>query len=262
MLKTATLTDVGRVRLVNEDRAVVQEKLNGFALAILADGMGGHQAGDIASQMAVDIIHQQLQSIPADAPVDERKTCLKDAVELANEKIFEFASQRENYHGMGTTVVAAVADEHTVVIGHVGDSRAYRINGSIIEQLTEDHSLVNVLVKSGQITREEAGHHPRRNVLTRALGTEATIEVDIQDQAWQQGDLLLLCSDGLSSLISSEQIVASANGSGSLEDKALKLVNEALVAGGDDNVTVVLVNNEADTVNATDAIDDEKIEKR
>ncbi|MCU6795266.1 MULTISPECIES: Stp1/IreP family PP2C-type Ser/Thr phosphatase [Paenibacillus] len=259
MLKTAALTDVGRVRLVNEDRAVVQEDINGVALAILADGMGGHQAGDIASQMAVDIIHQHLQSLAAEASVHERKSCLKDAVELANEKIFEFASQRENYHGMGTTVVVAMADEDTVVIGHVGDSRVYRINQSGIEQLTEDHSLVNVLVKSGQITREEAGHHPRRNVLTRALGTESTIEIDIQDLSWQHGDTLLLCSDGLSSLISSEQIVAPIQQeAGSLEEIAQQLVNEALTAGGDDNITVVLVSNESDTQKAADDVNDEK----
>jgi protein phosphatase len=258
MLKTAALTDIGRVRLVNEDRAIVQEKLNGFALAILADGMGGHQAGDIASQMAVDIIHQQLQLISPDAPVEERKSCLKDAVELANEKIFEFASQRENYHGMGTTVVAAVADEHTIVIGHVGDSRVYRIHPGGIEQWTEDHSLVNVLVKSGQITREEASHHPRRNVLTRALGTESTIEVDIQDQEWNLGDVLLLCSDGLSSLVSTEQILTPVNGTGSLEDKARLLINEALNAGGDDNVTVVLVSNELDASIVEADVDNEE----
>jgi serine/threonine protein phosphatase PrpC len=245
MLTTATLTDIGRVRLVNEDRAVVQENVNGFALAIVADGMGGHQAGDIASQMATDIIHQQLQSISPDASIDERKVCLKVAAELANEKIFEFASQRENYHGMGTTVVAAVADEQTVVICHIGDSRVYQINANGIEQLTEDHSLVNVLVKSGQITREEAGHHPRRNVLTRALGTEAAIEVDIQDRTWSSGDILLLCSDGLSSLVSREQLLALVNSPDPLEEKVRMLVNEALEAGGDDNITVILVSNEA-----------------
>jgi serine/threonine protein phosphatase PrpC len=258
MLRTAALTDIGRVRLVNEDRAIVQEKWNGFVLAILADGMGGHQAGDIASQMAVDIIHEQLQLISSDAPVEERKSRLKDAVELANERIFEFASQRENYHGMGTTVVAAVADERTIVMGHVGDSRIYRIHPGGIEQMTEDHSLVNLLLKNGQITREEASHHPRRNVMTRALGTESTIEVDIQDQLWNLGDMLLLCSDGLSSLVSTEQILALVNGTGTLEDKAALLINEALHAGGDDNVTVVLVSNEPDAIKSGTDVDNEE----
>ncbi|TDF98307.1 Stp1/IreP family PP2C-type Ser/Thr phosphatase [Paenibacillus piri] len=245
MIRTANQTDIGRVRLVNEDRAVVQEDLNGFVLAIVADGMGGHQAGDIASQMAVEIIHTELQSIPGDASVEERKNRLRAAIELANANIFAFAAERENYHGMGTTVVAVIADEHTVVVGHIGDSRAYQVNQAGIEQLTEDHSLVNELVKSGQITREEAGHHPRRNVLTRALGTEAGIEVDVRDVQWRYGDVLLLCSDGLSGLVSRERLLAVVNGDGLLEGKAQRLVAEAMEAGGDDNITVVLVSNDA-----------------
>lgn len=258
MVKTANQTDVGRVRMVNEDRSVVQEDLNGFVLAIVADGMGGHQAGDVASQMAVDIIQNKLQAIPPGAPVEERKKRVQEAIELANENIFNFASQRENYYGMGTTVVTVLADEHSVVIGHIGDSRAYKFNNGQIEQLTEDHSLVNELVKNGQITREEATHHPRRNVLTRALGTESTIEVDIQDLPWKNGELLLICSDGLSSLVSNEQLLALVNGTGALDDKAKQLVNEALEAGGDDNITVVLVSNAADPIaGAADHFDGE-----
>ncbi|MFE5319670.1 Stp1/IreP family PP2C-type Ser/Thr phosphatase [Paenibacillus sp. NPDC056579] len=246
MVKTANQTDVGRVRMVNEDRSVVQENLNGFVLAIVADGMGGHQAGDVASQMAVDLIQNKLQNMPPGASVEERKKRVKEAIELANENIFNFASQRENYYGMGTTVVTVLADEHTVVIGHIGDSRAYKFKNGQIEQLTEDHSLVNELVKNGQITKEEATHHPRRNVLTRALGTEPTIEVDIQDLPWTNGELLLICSDGLSSLVSTEQLLTLVNGAEALDDKAKQLVNEALEAGGDDNITVVLVSNAAD----------------
>ncbi|MDF2960138.1 MAG: serine/threonine protein phosphatase [Paenibacillus sp.] len=257
-MKTANETDIGRVRKVNEDRAVVQENLNGFVLAIVADGMGGHQAGDIASQMAVDIIHTDLQAIPQGASVEERRNRLKAAIELANEKIFAFAAERENYHGMGTTVVVVVADEESVVVGHIGDSRAYQINVQGIEQLTEDHSLVNELVKSGQITREEAGHHPRRNVLIRSLGTEASIEVDIRDLTWNPGDILLLCSDGLSSLVSRDQLLAVVNGDGLLESKAQRLVTEALEAGGDDNITVVLVSNDADQAEKEAQFDGEK----
>ncbi|PZE22877.1 Stp1/IreP family PP2C-type Ser/Thr phosphatase [Paenibacillus xerothermodurans] len=257
MIKTASHTDVGRIRMVNEDRAVVQEDLNGFLLAIVADGMGGHQAGDVASQMAADIIQSELQPIPAGASMEERKRRLKMAVEHANEKIFSFAAERESYRGMGTTVVAVLADEQSVVIGHIGDSRAYRLNEEGIEQLTEDHSLVNELVKSGQITREEAGHHPRRNVLTRALGTEAAIEIDIQDVAWNPGDMLLLCSDGLSGLVSREELHRIAAADGGLEHKAGALVEAALEAGGDDNVTVVLVSNAA-AVGEADQSDREK----
>ncbi|MCZ8511428.1 Stp1/IreP family PP2C-type Ser/Thr phosphatase [Paenibacillus filicis] len=241
MLKMAYQSDIGRVRQVNEDRAIVQEDLNGLTLAIVADGMGGHQAGDIASQMAVELIQQQLQSMNRGTPLDQRQRELKAAIEAANEKIFEFASGRENYHGMGTTVVAVVSDENTAVIAHIGDSRAYRIHGDRIEQLTEDHSLVNELVKSGQITPEEADHHPRRNVLTRALGTEPSIEVDVREMVWEPGDLLLLCSDGLSALLTRDQLLALANAEGELDDKVKRLVTGALDAGGDDNITVVLM---------------------
>ncbi|WP_281891067.1 Stp1/IreP family PP2C-type Ser/Thr phosphatase [Paenibacillus sp. YYML68] len=243
MLKAAFLSDIGLVRTVNEDSAFVQEQVHGWSLAIVADGMGGHQAGDVASKMAVEWIPQGLLPLDPAASEEELAERLKSAVELANAQIFEFASGRESYHGMGTTVVAVLANPSVAVIAHIGDSRAYRIREGRLEQLTQDHSLVNELLKSGQITREEADHHPRRNVLTRALGTEATIEVDVQSVYWRPGDLLLLCSDGLSGLVEQERILSTVLEESSLEHKVRRLVDEALAAGGDDNVTVVLLEN-------------------
>lgn len=252
MLRLAYQSDIGRVRMVNEDRAIVQEDLNGWALAIVADGMGGHQAGDIASTMAVELIQDGLQRVNPNLSAEERQRQLQTAIEVANEKIFEFASQRENYHGMGTTVVTVLARDDRAVIAHIGDSRAYRIRDESIEQLTEDHSLVNELVRSGQISREEANHHPRRNVLTRALGTEPTIEVDVQEITWQPGDLLLLCSDGLSSLVEKNKLLQTVAGEGELEAKVQQLVKAALDAGGDDNITVVLIANVSDQASDND----------
>lgn len=246
MIKSAYRSDIGRVRTVNEDRAVVVNDLGGLSLAIVADGMGGHQAGDIASQMAVELLQQQLQPVTREVPPEARKALLESAVVTTNEQIFEFASGREHFHGMGTTVVAVLADDKSAVIAHIGDSRAYLVRAGRIEQLTEDHSLVNELLRNGQITREEADHHPRRNVLTRALGTESGIEVDVREIAWQSGDTLLLCSDGLSSLVDSERMAALIAGEGDLEEKAELLVNEALHARGDDNITVVLLCNSED----------------
>ncbi|MGF9916367.1 Stp1/IreP family PP2C-type Ser/Thr phosphatase [Paenibacillus ehimensis] len=246
MLRLAYQSDIGRVRAVNEDRAAVQEGLNGWTLAIVADGMGGHQAGDIASQMAVELIPLQVKSLDPNRSSEERQHKLKEAIEAANDNIFEFASGRENYHGMGTTVVAVLANDERAVVAHIGDSRVYRIHDGQIEQLTEDHSLVNELVKSGQITREEASHHPRRNVLTRALGTEPTIEVDVQEIGWGPGDLLLLCSDGLSSLVEPGQMLQTVTETEGLERKVDRLVQAALDAGGDDNVTVLLIENGPD----------------
>ncbi|MEK8131953.1 Stp1/IreP family PP2C-type Ser/Thr phosphatase [Paenibacillus filicis] len=245
MLNVAYLSDVGLVRAVNEDSAFVQEQGDGWSLAIVADGMGGHQAGDVASRMAIEWIPQGLLSMSPDLSGEQRGERLRTAIEAANGKIFEFASEREHYHGMGTTVVAVLASRDRAVIGHIGDSRAYRVRGDQLELLTEDHSLVNELVKNGQITREEAEHHPRRNVLTRALGTESSIEVDVQEISWQPGDILLLCSDGLSGLVERQLILQAVLTEGGLEDKVRLLVQEALSAGGDDNVTVILIENAA-----------------
>ncbi|WP_159887066.1 Stp1/IreP family PP2C-type Ser/Thr phosphatase [Paenibacillus puerhi] len=246
MLKVAYLSDVGLVRAVNEDSAFVQEQGDGWSLAIVADGMGGHQAGDVASRMAIEWIPRGLQSLESALTGEQRAERMRAAIEAANGKIFEFASEREHYHGMGTTVVAVLASRDHAVIGHIGDSRAYRVRDEQIELLTEDHSLVNELVKNGQITREEAEHHPRRNVLTRALGTESSIEVDVQEISWQPGDVLLLCSDGLSGLVERHRMLQAIRTEGTLEDKVRLLVEEALSAGGDDNVTVILIENAAE----------------
>ncbi|MFD0697162.1 Stp1/IreP family PP2C-type Ser/Thr phosphatase [Paenibacillus sp. GCM10027628] len=245
-MKMVSRTDIGKVRLVNEDRAAIHQELNGLSLAIVADGMGGHQAGDIASQMAIEFIEAQLQTIHWGMPVEECKQALKHAIEMANEKIYEFASQKENYHGMGTTVVAIVVSQELLIIGHIGDSRAYKINNEAITQLTEDHSLVYELVKNGQITPEEADHHPRRNWITRALGTEPGVEVDLYEYAWRPGDKILICSDGLSGLVESSDIWHIVKSNKNLEEAADLLIRRALDAGGDDNVTVVLLAHDHD----------------
>lgn len=242
-MRTADRTDVGRVRLVNEDRAVVLPANKAMVIAVVADGMGGHQAGDIASQTAIEKIREELSRLSHEAPLEERKEAVRQAVEAANQEVFRLASQREHLHGMGTTVVAAVAMRDRVVIGHIGDSRAYLAEKDKLVQLTEDHSLVNELVRNGQITREEAHHHPRRNVLLRALGTETRALVDVQDHGWEEGDILLICSDGLSALVDGGVIYSILRDSATLEEKVNLLVDQALEAGGDDNVTVVLIEN-------------------
>lgn len=246
-MKMVSRTDIGKVRLVNEDRAAIQHELNGLSLAIVADGMGGHQAGDIASQMAIDMISSELQSIHWGMPVDACKQVLKEAIEKANEKIYEFASGQESYHGMGTTVVAVIASQELLIIGHIGDSRAYKIAGDSITQLTEDHSLVYELVKNGQITLEEADHHPRRNWITRALGTEPSVEVDLYEYSWRPGDTILICSDGLSGLVDSSDILRIIKTHAELDAAAEHLIQSALSEGGDDNVTVVLLAHDSDS---------------
>ncbi len=243
MLKSAQYTDVGLVRTVNEDRAVVCE-VAGCTLAIVADGMGGHQAGDTASQMTVEMLRLSLQSLTPDMPEEERSAALEEAIRQANATVFEMASKKEHYHGMGTTVTAALANGKELMIGHIGDSRAYIINPTECRQLTEDHTLVNELVKTGQISLEEAATHPRRNVLTRALGTDEEVEVDLICCEWQEGDVLLLCSDGLSNHVTERVMQETLLSGMTLQEKAEFLVGSALEAGGDDNITVVLMANE------------------
>jgi serine/threonine protein phosphatase PrpC len=243
-MDVANKTDIGRIRLVNEDRSIVQNDLNGFVLAIVADGMGGHQAGDIASQMAIEVIQEQLQMIDKDLSVEACLSALKDAIQKANQTIYEFASGREQFHGMGTTVVAILANEQFLAVGHIGDSRAYLCSSDHIVQLTEDHSLVSELLRSGQITQEEAEHHPRRNVLTRALGTDSKVDVDVGYYQWHSNDIVLMCSDGLSGQLNQNTLLDILHADSDLHWKADQLVAQALHAGGDDNITVVLLANQ------------------
>lgn len=240
----ANKTDIGHTRTKNEDRALIRNDLNGFTLAIVADGMGGHQAGDIASQLAIEIIQDQLQMIHIDLPVEERKLIVRQAIYMANDSIYQLASTKLQYQGMGTTVVLAIATEEWLLIANIGDSRAYKASEKSIIQLTEDHSLVSELVKNGQITAEEASFHPRRNVLTRALGTEQNVTIDIYDYVWSDKDFLLLCTDGLSGFVDNQQILQILNQNEDIYFKADKLVESALEAGGEDNITVVLLSNE------------------
>jgi len=227
---SAGLTDTGRKRRHNEDSYVCEPPL--FAVA---DGMGGAQAGEIASQLAAAALREETRD---GLSVEERIVAL---IREANRRVFESAHEDRSRSGMGTTVTAAIAGEGRVVIGHVGDSRAYRLRDGRLEQLTDDHSLVAELVRSGKISPEEAETHPQRSVITRALGTEADIDVDTFDVETRDGDVFLICSDGLTTMVDDrrvEEIVA--RNSGDLERAARELVDAANRAGGEDNITVVL----------------------
>ncbi|SDT42848.1 protein phosphatase [Paenibacillaceae bacterium GAS479] len=245
---TVNRSDIGRIRMANEDRSWAGVTSGGLTLAIVADGMGGHQAGDVASQLAVDAFREAMEPLQAGISAEEAQQYLRAAIRRANEVVYDMASRNEQYHNMGTTVVAALfVEESLLLIGHIGDSRAYRISSGAISLLSEDHTLVNELVRSGQISFEEAAHHPRRNVLTRALGTDEEVELDLQVLDWNSGDMLLLCSDGLSGMVSDEEMLEVACSQASLEEKADRLISMALAAGGDDNITVVLLQSGAGT---------------
>ena len=225
----AGASDTGRTRRRNEDSYVVAPPL-----FCVADGMGGAQAGEVASRLAAAAIEEADRGGPSGP---ERVTAL---IQEANRRVYERASADPTVSGMGTTMTVALVEDDGVTIGHVGDSRAYLVRGGSLKQITDDHSLVNELVKSGKLSREEAEQHPQRSVITRALGTDPDVDVDAFTLDARPGDLFLLCSDGLTSMVSNEEILTL------LEQNRgdLKLATKSLLAaanrgGGEDNITVV-----------------------
>ena len=229
--RVAGLTDTGRRRRQNEDAFVCDPPL--FAIA---DGMGGAQAGELASRLAAAAIEEA-------APAVSDEEDVVDVVRVANARIFERSLRDPAVAGMGTTATVALVDEQTgtLTLAHVGDSRAYRYRAAKLERLTTDHSLVAELVRSGRLTEAEAAVHPHRSVITRALGTEADVEVDTRTLDVAPGDLVLLCSDGLSAMVRDDEIArVLEESSGDPHEAAEALIRAANAAGGDDNVTVVL----------------------
>jgi protein phosphatase len=201
---------------------------------VVADGMGGAQAGEVASQLAVEAFEEGL---PRQGTPEER---LAVVVQRANRMIYERSRSDAKYDGMGTTVTAAYLDDDAVAIAHVGDSRAYRLRGGELARLTEDHSLVEELLRGGKLTEEEAADHPQRSIITRALGPEPIVEVDTFTYQLQPDDVILLCSDGLTSMISERAVAEILVNAPSLARAAQRLVDEANAAGGRDNITVIL----------------------
>jgi PPM family protein phosphatase len=223
------LSHRGRRRRHNEDAYVVQPPL--FAVA---DGMGGAKAGEVASALAADAV----QESGNDSESGEARVAA--LIEEANRRVFRRASEDREASGMGTTMTVALVEADEVAIGHVGDSRAYLIRDGRLEQLTDDHSLVAELVRSGKLTPEEAETHPQRSVITRALGTEADVDVDTFSVRSAPGDLFLLCSDGLTSMVDDETILdAVERNRADLQEAAKALISAANRGGGEDNITVV-----------------------
>ncbi|HFJ6461404.1 TPA: Stp1/IreP family PP2C-type Ser/Thr phosphatase [Enterococcus faecium] len=240
-------SDVGRRRNTNQDYASVFTSRSGLKLAVLADGMGGHRAGDIASQMAVTNLGEAWEKQEA---VDDEKNAqwFIQSIQEENMLIYQRGQEQPEYNGMGTTIVAAALSDDWFTIANVGDSRAYLIREDKIMQLTEDHSLVNELVKSGEISEEMAVNHPRKNILTRSVGMPGTVEVDVSTHLWQLKDRLLLCSDGLTNMLSEEEIGTIINQEGPLSHKVTELIDRANEAGGADNITVLLIEYKEDSV--------------
>jgi PPM family protein phosphatase len=233
---SAGRSDPGRRRRRNEDAYVVAPPL--FAVA---DGMGGAQAGEVAARLATAAFREYHE---ADDLAGEQRVAA--IIQEANRRIYERARVDTDVSGMGTTVTAALVEEGRIIIGHVGDSRAYRLRAGRLEQLTDDHSLVADLVRGGRISPEEAETHPQRSVITRALGTDPEVDVDSLSVDAEIGDLYLICSDGLTTMIGDDEILAILERAKSLEHAGKDLVKAANRRGGEDNVTVVLFSVESD----------------
>jgi len=226
----AQRTDTGRQRRANEDAHFARTPL-----FVIADGMGGAQAGEVASGTAVEVLAAGLPD--GSGSVEER---LAARVSEANRRVHELSITKRDLAGMGTTVTAAYVGEHEVAIAHVGDSRAYLLRDGVLERLTHDHSLVEEFVRQGKLTPEEADEHPQRSIITRALGPEPDVEVDRLSVRGRDGDVFLVCSDGLTSMVPEARVADLARAADSLEGAARDLIDAANDAGGRDNITVVL----------------------
>lgn len=242
ILRAQGKTDRGLVRVSNEDNFHVDEELG---LLVVADGMGGHASGEIASQLAVNIIRDYF--LGPSKPVGEPDPAcslasnrLKDAIVLANQSVYEAAQSSPQFRGMGTTIVAVLLTGNLVSIAHIGDSRVYLVRGGGLEQLTDDHSVVMEQVRKELISREEAAQSRIKNVLTKALGIAPDVEPDLHEMTLFEDDLLLLCSDGLHGMVDDEEILKIVTSSADTAAVCDALVARALENGGGDNVTVVL----------------------
>ena len=251
MIKWGGGTDVGRTRPMNEDGYYISEYSREFEAlyAIVADGMGGHKAGEIASSMALEQVSETVnRGFRGDMSVSEIKSLLVSAIKHANQSIYEKSQAESSYGGMGTTLTLCFISGEQAVVAHVGDSRAYMFRKNKLHQITTDHSLVNELVKNGQITPEEAANHPQKNVITRALGTDSGVEIDLYEFKLRPDDMLLLCSDGLSNMLSDSELLEHlAQGRNKTPEKLTEqLVLSANEKGGLDNITAVLLTKESE----------------
>ncbi len=227
--QTTWKTDTGRQRRGNEDSAYARAPL-----FVIADGMGGAQAGEVASKLAVEAFHDEL-SEPGSP--EER---LAGRTQAANRQIYEVSRSEDELSGMGTTLTAVYLDDSDLAVAHVGDSRAYLFRDGALGRLTQDHTLVGELVKRGKLTEEQAAEHPQRSIITRALGIDPEVEVDTWTYSARAADVVLLCSDGLTSMITEEQVASILSDEGDLDRAAERLIDAANEAGGRDNITVIL----------------------
>ena len=246
-MKSKFVTDTGKVRTHNEDSVAIVKDLSGEHLMVVADGMGGHKAGEIASSIVVDGLTEKFQKLETIGEKAEAVNWIRDNVRELNEAIFKYTDEFPESKGMGTTVVLSVITNDYILFGNVGDSSGYVVKEGKLYKVTKDHTLVNLLVETGELSEEEAKNHPRKNVLMRALGANNPVDVDIFDVD-MESEGILLCSDGLTNMLSDIQIEKVLNNDEyTLEEKIVKLIKKSNLRGGTDNVSIAYLDRRSDT---------------
>ena len=245
-MKTFSKTDVGMVREVNQDYVFVTEAPIGNLpnLLVVADGMGGHRAGEYASRLTVEVLKQELAASTEESP----EAMMKNAITRANERVLEAARQDAKLSGMGTTLVVATVIDRTLYFANVGDSRLYLLSDDI-KQLSKDHSLVQEMVRLGGINQEEAKSHPDKNIITRAIGAKDEVDIDFYEYRLKKGDIILMCTDGLSNMVEDEEMLHIVKCSRDVVEAVEQLIERAKEHGGSDNIGVIVAEPFADEVN-------------
>lgn len=244
-MKTFSKTDIGMIREVNQDYVYVSDLPVGKLpnLFIVADGMGGHKAGEFASRFTVEVVKDELAKSTEEGP----EAMIRQAITSANQRLLETAKQDSKLEGMGTTLVVATVIERTLYFANVGDSRLYLLNNDI-KQVSKDHSLVQEMVRLGGIKQEDAKNHPDKNIITRAIGAKEQVEVDFYEYRLKKGDIVLMCTDGLSNMVEDTEILHIVKGSRDIVEAVEGLINKANGNGGKDNIGIVAVDAFADEV--------------
>ena len=243
MIKAYAKSDVGKVRDMNQDAYYISDSLDEIQLFMLADGMGGYKGGEIASNLAIQSAKSYIENNFKDIEKDRDSIIqlLGSSMEYANMVVYEKSKESKELEGMGTTLEICLIYNNKVFIGHIGDSRVYRIRKNIIRKLTTDHSYVEKLVRDGQITKEEAYNHPKKNMLMKAVGCNTLVEPDVMCKGFLKGDILLMCSDGLTNMLRDDEIYNTLLNNG--DDPVGALIDKANINGGLDNITTIIVDN-------------------
>lgn len=246
-MKAYYLSDTGKVRTHNEDSVMIIKNLSGEYLLVVADGMGGHKAGEVASSIVVNGLTEKFKNLETVGDKENAVSWIRENVSLLNDDIFKYTDEFPESKGMGTTMVLAIVTDKYILFGNVGDSSGFVMKDKVLYKVTKDHTLVNLLVETGELTKEEAMNHPRKNVLMRALGANNPIDVDIFDVD-MKSDAILLCSDGLTNMLTFDQIQKVLNSDLTMEEKIVKLIKKSNLRGGTDNVSIAYLEKESGEV--------------